>query len=340
MSTHVEQHKEVFAGFRRAVNRHDWSLGVLGKFLKADVVDHTAESGGLQGIEGVQQRLAEWHAAFDEATEIDLATVGEHDVLSVLYETRARHAGTYMGIPATNRRVTIPGIRFLRFEEGKIAEMWGIYDYFTTAMEIGAGLSLTPRPGMAVAPPVNFGKPSPIPREDDPASLGTGPTAVNKALLLRFRDDVFNANDWSTANLSRFLSPNIIDHNAFPGDPPGLEGVRVRFSMWRDAFDDASEEFQAIAGENDLLAVRYALPATHTGAYLGVPPTNRQVRIPGIEFLRFEQGLIAEHWGIYDFKATAEQIGAALTFTPQAVSMPPKPVHPHARFSSAGAIRQ
>ena len=47
--------------------------------------------------------------------------------------------------------------------------------------------------------------------------------------------------------------------------------------MWQAAFDDAEEDYKAVAGEDDLLAVLYDLKATHTGEYLGVKATNRQV---------------------------------------------------------------
>ena len=50
--------------------------------------------------------------------------------------------------------------------------------------------------------------------------------------------------------------------------------------------------------------------------------------------------MIAEHWGIYDFKATASEIGATLTLTPGAAGLPPRPRHPHARFVPAPGLRQ
>src|SRR4051812_13901646 len=153
MTATLQQNKDVFSEFQKALNRQDWSVPALARYLKPDVIDHIAAPGDVPGIEGVHQRLTKWRAAFADATEINLAMVGEHDVLSVLYETRARHAGTYMGIPATNRPVRIPGIKFVRFEDGLIAEFWGIYDFLTTAISIGANLGLTPLPSGAGASP-------------------------------------------------------------------------------------------------------------------------------------------------------------------------------------------
>lgn len=142
----------------------------------------------------------------------------------------------------------------------------------------------------------------------------------NKQTLFRFQHEVFNGNDWSTETLTRNLTPDFIDHAAMPGDPPGFEGVQMRFSAWASAFEDAEEVNEAVLGQGDLLAVMYSLHARHTGGFMGIEPTGREVVIPGMELVRIRDDKIAEHWGIYDFLRTAEEVGAALTFAP----MPPE----------------
>jgi predicted SnoaL-like aldol condensation-catalyzing enzyme len=139
----------------------------------------------------------------------------------------------------------------------------------------------------------------------------------NKKVLLRFQREVFNANDWSTETLRRNLTDDFVDHAAMEGDPPGLEGVQMRFSAWASAFEDPIEDNIAIIGEGDLLGVMYNLHATHNGPFMGIPPTHREVVIPGMEVVRIRDGKIAEHWGIYDFLRTAEEIDSDLAFLPR-----------------------
>jgi steroid delta-isomerase-like uncharacterized protein len=139
----------------------------------------------------------------------------------------------------------------------------------------------------------------------------------NKKVLLRFQKEVFNGSDWSIENLRRHLTEDFIDHAAMVGDPLGFEGVQMRFSAWASAFEDAEEDNIEMVGEDDILAVLYDLHAKHSGDFLGVPPSGREVVIPGIEFVRIRDGKIAEHWGIYDFLTTAEEIGADITFHPR-----------------------
>ncbi|GGM54538.1 hypothetical protein GCM10012275_27080 [Longimycelium tulufanense] len=163
----------------------------------------------------------------------------------------------------------------------------------------------------------------------------------NKKVLLRFQREVFNANDWSAETLRRNLTEDFVDHAAMPGDPPGLEGVQMRFSAWASAFEDPLEDNIAIIGEGDLLGVMYNLHAKHNGQFMGIPPTGREVVIPGMEVVRIRDGKIAEHWGIYDFLRTAEEIGSNLTFVRRDDSgEPQRPVVPWAvKMTEADAAR-
>lgn len=154
--------------------------------------------------------------------------------------------------------------------------------------------------------------------------------AENKKVLLRFQREVFNASDWSTETLERNLTDDFVDHAAMPGDPPGIEGVQMRFSYWASAFEDPFEDNIAIIGEGDLLGVMYNLHAHHNGEFMGIEPTNREVVIPGMEVVRIRDGKIAEHWGIYDFMRTAEEIGAMIAFQPGPGGEPNRPEVPWA----------
>lgn len=153
----------------------------------------------------------------------------------------------------------------------------------------------------------------------------------NKAVLLRFQREVFNAGDWSEETLRRNLAEDFIDHAAMQGDPPGLEGVQMRFSAWAAAFEEAEEENQAMVSEGDLVAVMYNLHARHSGQFMGIEPSGRSVTIPGMEIVRIKGEQIAEHWGIYDFLRTAEEIGSNLAFIPREGNQePPRPQVPWA----------
>jgi predicted ester cyclase len=49
----------------------------------------------------------------------------------------------------------------------------------------------------------------------------------------------------------------------------------------------------------------------HAGEYLGIAPTGRSIAVEEIVVLRVLDGKIVEEWGVFDFAALQQQLGAA-----------------------------
>jgi predicted ester cyclase len=314
----LEANKDLFLRYQdEVVNKHDTSDQTLERFITADFVDHSDRQTQLRGYEAVRARTDSWLSAFPDSKEVTTRIFAERDLVAVMYTASGNHSAPYLGIPATRRDVAIKGIRIVRVESGRLAESWAINDYLAIATQLESQIAFQPIVGAPTrlstrarpaAETLSFDYQMERFKSEDPE------IQRNQATLLGFQKNVFNAQDWRVETLARYLKPDIIDHNAFAGDPPGLEGVAHRFSAWKAAFDDSEEENAAMVGEGDTLAVLYHLHATHSGSFMGIGPTKRHVVIPGIEILRFENGMMAEHWGIYDFMVTAQEIGTKLIF--------------------------
>jgi predicted ester cyclase len=54
---------------------------------------------------------------------------------------------------------------------------------------------------------------------------------------------------------------------------------------------------------------RVTFRGTHRGAFLGVPPTNRQVSVPAVHITRLVEGTIREHWSLMDDLGLMQQLG-------------------------------
>jgi len=67
------------------------------------------------------------------------------------------------------------------------------------------------------------------------------------------------------------------------------------------------EEYQA---EGDLVVTRKSLLGTHTGAFMGIPPTGRDVRIDVIDIVRVRDGMVTEHGNVVDQLGLLQQLGA------------------------------
>jgi steroid delta-isomerase-like uncharacterized protein len=96
-----------------------------------------------------------------------------------------------------------------------------------------------------------------------------------------------------------------------------LQGkVAVRDSFVRPfigAFPGNVHAIRNLAHANNLVAVEWSFEATHAGSFADVPPTGRQVRVPGCSFYEYDLGIKAITAGriYFDLGTLLRQIGAA-----------------------------
>jgi predicted ester cyclase len=61
--------------------------------------------------------------------------------------------------------------------------------------------------------------------------------------------------------------------------------------------------------ENGLVADRVVWTATHTGDFMGIPATGKQIKVSEMHINRFEGGKLAERWGAWDQLGMMQQLG-------------------------------
>jgi steroid delta-isomerase-like uncharacterized protein len=54
--------------------------------------------------------------------------IAEGDQIAVQWTNSATHRGTFLGIPATGKKVIFAGISIFRIKDGKIVDGWGIWN--------------------------------------------------------------------------------------------------------------------------------------------------------------------------------------------------------------------
>ena len=131
-------------------------------------------------------------------------------------------------------------------------------------------------------------------------------TEQNKTLVRKFADCI-NAKDLDTA--LTLLSPNFVDHSPTIGLPPGLEGVRIFFTMQFAAFPDSHGTIQDTIADGDKVVCRTTGEGTHQGMFLGMAPTGKHVTWSFIEIWRIANGKLAEHWVEADMMGMMQQLG-------------------------------
>lgn len=133
-------------------------------------------------------------------------------------------------------------------------------------------------------------------------------TEQNKAAAQRFYAEGFSKGD--TAVVDEIFATSYDDHNALPMQEPGVEGFKKIMMMFRTSFPDLHFEVQDLIAEGDKVVARWVAHGTDSGSgYMGMPPTNRQADVPGIDILRFENGKVVERWGQVDYLGLMMQLG-------------------------------
>jgi predicted ester cyclase len=70
-------------------------------------------------------------------------------------------------------------------------------------------------------------------------------------------------------------------------------------------------EPQDVLVSGDRAVARVRATGTHQGEFLGMPATGRSVDVQLIDITRFgDDGLVREHWGVFDALAMMQQLGA------------------------------
>ena len=131
-------------------------------------------------------------------------------------------------------------------------------------------------------------------------------TQENKALVYAFAERI-NAKDLEAA--LTLVSPSHIEHGPHPGLSSGAEAVRAFFSLLLAGFPDARTTILDTIAEGDKVVIRALIEGTHTGPFMGVPPTGRHAQWSLIDIHRLADGKIVEHWVQVDTMGLMQQLG-------------------------------
>jgi predicted ester cyclase len=132
----------------------------------------------------------------------------------------------------------------------------------------------------------------------------------NKQVARRIVEEVIDGRNLALAD--ELFAPDYVEHNPSDGLPPGLLGLKAWIVNAHRGFPDWQHRIEDMIAEGDRVVVRTVVHGTHRGEWLGIAPTGRQVRQPGIDIFRIVDGRVVEHWGQYDWLQLLKQLAAPL----------------------------
>ena len=96
---------------------------------------------------------------------------------------------------------------------------------------------------------------------------------------------VYNQGD--IAFLDQLTAPEFVSHDR--GNPTSdRDGVKQIVGAIKTACPDVAFTADDVIGEGDRVAARFTMRGTQTGEFMGVPATNKEIVVTGIDIVRFE----------------------------------------------------
>jgi steroid delta-isomerase-like uncharacterized protein len=129
----------------------------------------------------------------------------------------------------------------------------------------------------------------------------------NKETIKRLYEEVVNQGRLEV--LDEICQPDHVEHNPFPDQLQGVEGLKQRASMVRAAFNPTFTLEHVIA-DGDKVAVMWTNRGTNTTEWMGMPPSGKSFAVQGVDIFLFRDGRLAEHWDVVDRLSMLEQVGA------------------------------
>jgi steroid delta-isomerase-like uncharacterized protein len=128
-----EQNKSLIRSYVETWNRGD--LQKLSEYWSPNMVHHTRTKS--HGLEEVKNIVGSFMNAFpDLRWKID-DIVAEGDRVVTRMTAQATNTGSYMGLPATGKKITCAVMGIARVDDGKIAEHWGVTDELAMMAQLG-----------------------------------------------------------------------------------------------------------------------------------------------------------------------------------------------------------
>jgi steroid delta-isomerase-like uncharacterized protein len=114
-------------------------------------------------------------------------------------------------------------------------------------------------------------------------------------------------------SFAALFSSNYVNHQFSAASPPpaGATAKALTVGLFRariEGMADLRVVVDKAVTKADNCAASFTYEGTHTGLYLGVPPTGKRLRFSSCDIFRIEDGLIVEHWGMGDIAGLMAQL--------------------------------
>lgn len=122
---------------------------------------------------------------------------------------------------------------------------------------------------------------------------------------------IFDAiNNGKVDEFDNLMAENMIENQKDPSiTSTGRQGAKDMINMVRTAYPDYKQEILALSTSGDRTYIHLRMTGTNTGPWGEMPATGKAMDVMGVDVIRFENGVAAEHWGYMEEVKMMTQLG-------------------------------
>jgi steroid delta-isomerase-like uncharacterized protein len=137
----------------------------------------------------------------------------------------------------------------------------------------------------------------------------------NKTIIRRIYDELWNARRLEVAD--EIIAGDGVNYDTgLSPQPFGPDQMKNTVRMITAAFPDHRHSVEEVIAEGDTVVLRCTLTGTHRGAFMGIPPSARQIAITEIHLYRVRHGKAVEHRVGRDHMGAMRQLGVIADTVP------------------------
>lgn len=134
----------------------------------------------------------------------------------------------------------------------------------------------------------------------------------NKELIKRFVEELWNQRKLAVAD-------DLFDNDCYTiqlrsgrapiPEPRGPEVIKAHISEWLGGFPDLQFAIEEMIAEGDRVSTLLLMEGTHTGQWLGIPPSGKRINIRMMTIHRIQNGKIIADLVIVESLGFFQQLG-------------------------------
>jgi steroid delta-isomerase-like uncharacterized protein len=131
----------------------------------------------------------------------------------------------------------------------------------------------------------------------------------NKAIARRHFEELWQKGDVSVAD--EIYAADAVGHDPMnPAHADYPESERQAIVRDNTAFPNPQVTIEDQIAEGDKVVTRWTFRATHSGDFMGMPPSGKRLDVTGVHIHRIAGGKIVEIWAHPDSLGFMQQLGA------------------------------